>query len=377
MLRSWSFWVAIFFILIGIGLMAALGALHWLLLTLLVAALAIGVRILIAAYSLPDVSPPPPPAPIVVPDKERRAVVLDCDITMGRPFRDVADGLALFYLLGEPHVDLLGVTTTYGNAGVDETTRTLRRLLGELDQVGVSTWRGAAGPDVEPERNEAAQFLVETVNARPGEVNVVATGAMINLKHALDLDASFFLKVNALFLLGGMLEPIVWNGHHLAEINFSHDPEAAYQALRANCPIVLAPGDAGLTALFRSPQFARLAALDDPVSRLLVRKTRLWFALMRVWFGDDGFAMWDSIAAVPMHHPELFDIERVHITSTRRDLEQGHLFINPDESGPVRLIRGVRDQEGFMNVHFEAWRRLAYQAESDIEARSSGRPQTS
>lgn len=44
-----------------------------------------------------------------------KKVIFDCDNTMGLPGRDVDDGLSLFYLLGSPEIELLGVCSTFGN----------------------------------------------------------------------------------------------------------------------------------------------------------------------------------------------------------------------------------------------------------------------
>jgi inosine-uridine nucleoside N-ribohydrolase len=146
----------------------------------------------------------------------------------------------------------------------------------------------------------------------------------------------------------------------LTELNFSLDPEAAYQAIRANCPVTVVCAQASLTAIFRCPQFAALQTLEDPVSRLIVRKTRFWFALMRFWFRDGGFAMWDSIAPTALVHPELLETESVYVTSTREDLRTGQLAVDPSKYGPVQLVRGVRDFEGFIQAHFAAWQHLGW-----------------
>lgn len=357
-LRSPWFWVAITFIAIGIALTAALGVLYWLFVAFAATILIFIIVFLVAAYAVGRAEPPHVPRLPKVPPSECIPVVYDCDVTMGHPFRDAGDGLALLYLLGEPRVNLLCVTTTYGNGPVKMTTRTARRLLDHLGYDDIATLPGAAGPDEEPGTNCAARHLKDIVSTRPGEIVLIATGSMTNLKHAAALDPGFFQKLRGLYLLGGVTEPLVWNGHKLTEHNFSADPEAAYLAIHPDCPITIVTGQAGLTAIFRSPQFAALQALDDPVSRLIVRKIRPWFALMRLWFQDGGFAMWDSITALALTHPELFESERAHVTSTHDDLRTGRLFADPSKRGPVQLVHGVRDFEGFILAHFAAWRHL-------------------
>ena len=358
MFRSPWFWVVIALIVVGLVLTTALGVLYWLVAAFAAAILMLLVVFLVAAYAVGRAKPPRVPRLRKVPASERIPVIYDCDLAMGHLFRDVSDGLALLYLLGQTRIDLLCVTATYGNGPVGMTTRTARRLLDHLGYDDVATLPGAASPDVEPEMNQAARLLATIVDGRPGEIVLIATGSMTNLKHAVMLDPDFFKKLRGLYLLGGVTEPLVWNGRRLAELNFSLNPEAAYLAIHPGCPVTITPGQAGLTAVFRSPQFAALQALDDPVSRLIVRKTRFWFALMRLWFRDDGFAMWASVAALPLTRPELFEYEQVYVTSTRDELRTGRLVVDPSEYGPVRLIRGVRDFDGFILAHFAAWRHL-------------------
>jgi inosine-uridine nucleoside N-ribohydrolase len=357
--RSPWFWIVVTLIIAGIALTVSLGAFYWLIATLAAIILILAIAFLVAAYAVGRAQPPEVVPLAKVRRSKRIPVILDCDVTIGCPFRDVGDGLALLYLLGETRVDLLGITTTYGNAPVKTATRTVRRLLDTLDRGDIPVTGGAAGPEEEPESNGAAWLLTTTVSAQPGKVILVATGSMTNIKHAAALDPYFFNKLRGLYLLGGLTEPLVWKGHHLAEINFALDPEAAYQAIHADCPVTIATGNAGLSAIFRSPQFAALQALGDPISRLIARKIRFWFALMRLYFRDGGFAMWGSVATLPITHPEMFDYKQVHVISTRDDLRTGRLVVDVQRHAPVRVVSSVRDFERFITAHMAAWQRLS------------------
>jgi purine nucleosidase len=372
MLRSPWFWIAIVLIAAGMALTAALGVWYWLVAALAAVIIMLLTAFLVAAYAVGRADPPQVVRLQEVDRSDQIPVIYDCDVTMGRPFRDVADGLALLYLLGEPCVHLRCVTTTYGSSPVQVTTSTARRLLDRLGYGDVATLRGAAGPDEEPETNQAAQSLATAADDQPGEVVVIATGSMTNLKHAAALAPGFFGKLRGLYLMGGVTEPLVWNERRLAERNFSLDPEAAYVAIRAGCPVTIATGQAGLTAIFRSPQFAGLWALGDPISQFIVRNARFWFATTRLWFRDGGFGMWDSVAALALTHPGLFDGEQVHVTSTLDDLRTGRLFVRPDKHGPVRLVRSVQDFDGFIMAHFAAWQHLWQRVDASRSARRKG-----
>ena len=376
MLRSAWFWITIVLIAAGIALTSALGALPWLIAFVgAVALLGVGV-FLYAAYAVGRAEPPALPQLEEVSDESRIPLIYDCDLTMGRPFRSVSDGLALLYLLGEPRIDVRAVTTTYGNGPVGMTTRTARRLLDHLEQHHVVVARGAGGPDEDPAENEAARYLVDTVSAHPDEIVVLATGAMTNLRHASTLDPDFFRNVRSLYLMGGIKGQLTWNERYLGERNFSRDPEAAYAAIQSHCPTTIALGEAGLTAIFRHPQFAALQALDGPVPRTIARKIRIWFGLMRLWFGDGGFPMWESVAALAITHPELFAFQRGHLPITVEDLHTGRLVIDPSRAGPVRLVEEVRDYDTFIEVHFAAWQRLNLSIAKPEAKLNTGGPNT-
>ena len=364
MARSPWFWLVLILIATGIILSAVLGAVYWVLAALAAAVAGFALTYLVAAYAIGR-APHPQMAPLQgFTSSERMPVVFDGDITMGRLFREVDDGLVLLYLLGEPRVELLAVTCTYGNGPLETTTRTTRRLLAEVGHSHMSVWPGASEPDQDPETNRAARHLVEIVRSRQGEISLVATGSMTNLKHAAALDPEFFHNLQGLYLMGGVSETLVWNGRRLAELNLSLDPEAAYQAVHADCAVTIAPGQAGLSAVFRAPQYAALQALGDPVTRLIARRIRSWFALMRVYFRDGGFAMWDSVAAVMLTRPGLFEYERGRIISTRAQLASGQVLVEPDANGPVRVVRAVLDTAGFFNTHFASWHQLGQEVET-------------
>ena len=66
-------------------------------------------------------------------------VIFDCDNTYGVPDCDVDDGLTLIYLLGNKDVNLLGVTTTYGNNKVKVVYPNTIKMVKELNARGIAT----------------------------------------------------------------------------------------------------------------------------------------------------------------------------------------------------------------------------------------------
>ena len=59
-------------------------------------------------------------------------VLIDFDNTFFTDNRDVDDGLALIYLLGSLDVNIVGITSTFGNSTLEEVNRCTKLLLEKL-----------------------------------------------------------------------------------------------------------------------------------------------------------------------------------------------------------------------------------------------------
>lgn len=187
-------------------------------------------------------------------------IVLDCDNTLGMPARDVDDGLALLYLLGCPEVELLGVTTTFGNCIVDQSYAHTRALLAQADRDDIRVLRGAGQRGQAP--TEAAHFLAELAADHPGKVTLLATGPQTNVKAASEVDPNFFVNLRRLVCMGGFVRPVRVGRQVLDEVNFAADAPAATCVLSAPCPLVVMNAEVCLQASFNWLNLVRLWAWD-------------------------------------------------------------------------------------------------------------------
>lgn len=173
-----------------------------------------------------------------------RKIILDCD-----PGHD--DAVAMLLAHGNPDIELVGVTTVMGNQTIEKVTRNALSVARVAGITGVPFAQGAARPLVrqvetaesihgesgldgpvlpEPtiqlDPRPAAQFLVDTILAsEPGEITLVATGALTNLALAARLDPRIVAHVREVVLMGGGAHVGNWSA--VAEFNIVIDPEAA------------------------------------------------------------------------------------------------------------------------------------------------------
>ena len=275
----------------------------------------------------------------------RIPVVFDCDNTFGLPGHDIDDGLTLFYLLGRPDIDLLGVTLVHGNSSLANVIETTERLLGETGlQDRVKTFSGDA----------AARFLAESADTHPGTLRVLATGAQSNLAAANAHDPQFYNKVAEIFLMGGVTGPLSLHGVDVIELNFSADASAALNVLTSAAPITLLNAHTTAEAVFGAEDIARLEATDTPLARYLSPHVTAWANRCNQKFGVYGFCNWDMAAAIAISHPELFVQQTVTITPTRQTLQTGDIGLS-DTGKSIQMPSGLRDLAQFNSVIFDAW----------------------
>jgi inosine-uridine nucleoside N-ribohydrolase len=126
----------------------------------------------------------------------------------------VDDAIALYFALAHPSIDLIGITTTFGNVTVEQATTNalyLTSLTGHTVPVtkgvqkpwvkqaeappehihgadGLGNLPARAATASAPDPRSSAQFIVDKARAHPGEITLVAVGPLGNLALALKLE---------------------------------------------------------------------------------------------------------------------------------------------------------------------------------------------
>lgn len=183
----------------------------------------------------------------------------------------VDDAMAIAYALAHPQLQLLALTTVFGNTTVEATTRNARWLLEHFGADDVEVAQGAEVPLVQAARPhaefvhgadglgnayppdaaltagtaharpldvDAADYIVRAARARPGEIRLAAVGPLTNLAIALQREPALPSLLHSLVVMGGNLdEP--GNVTPLAEANFFNDPHAADAVLAHDWPLTI------------------------------------------------------------------------------------------------------------------------------------------
>ena len=259
-------------------------------------------------------------------------IIFDCDSTVGLPGKPMDDALALLYLLGRPaEATILGITCTFANGTAEEVYRSTTALLQEIGRQDIPLLRGAE-KDEDP-RTEAARFIADTVNARPGEITLVAIGSLTNLYGAYLLDNSLFDKVKDIILMGGYTAPVLYHGFHLEELNFSVNPEAAACVLNQGKKISILTGNNTLEPSYLPKE----EFLEKMGAGYIAQKCGYRFDVQGNRYGNPISYCWDVVATVYLLHPELYEDQYTHCLITEHGMHAGWLGVTEKARDTVVL----------------------------------------
>ena len=283
-------------------------------------------------------------------------ILFDCDNTVGLPGKPMDDALALLYLLGKPQeAEILGITCTFANGTAKEVYSSTKLLLEEIGRSDIPLLPGADRE--EDPRSDAARFILDAVNARPGEITLVAIGSLTNLYGAYLLDNTVFDKVKEIVLMGGYTAPVFYHTRHLEELNFSVNPAAAAFVLNHGRNISILTGNNTLEPSYLpKDEFIQKMCSGSASGRYIAEKCGYRFDDKAVQDGDAASYCWDVVATVYLLHPELFTDFPTHCFITENGMHSGWLApTNPAGDTVLLNLPRVKGLTTYREEMYSGW----------------------
>jgi inosine-uridine nucleoside N-ribohydrolase len=256
-------------------------------------------------------------------------ILMDCD-----PGHD--DAIALVMAHRSPAIDLLGVTTTCGNAEVGKTTTNCLRILEFIGAGDVPVAQGCHRPLARPlvlgtadgpsglegspylpmptkmvEPQHAVDFLAARLVSQPEPIQIVATGPLCNIGLLCLKHRHVLSKIKELIWMGGVFyrkSEIITP----TEFNAFCDPEALRIVLDSGIPVTMVGLDVTMQVLVEAPQYAEFEKIDTPLGRVVVDWLRFYEKLHRNSMGVGG-ALHDPLALALVIDPTLVRTKPAHI----------------------------------------------------------------
>ncbi|HEX4647890.1 MAG TPA: nucleoside hydrolase [Steroidobacteraceae bacterium] len=290
----------------------------------------------------------PPASPASAP------VIIDTDVG-----DDIDDAFALVIALQDPRLEVIGITTAWG----DTRTRVLlvRRLLAALGRRDVVVAQGPATRSTTPftqktwalgatDRSpapDAIEFIGQQAHRRRGEITLVALAPLSNIEALAQRDPEALHQLRQVVMMGGSIHA----GYNLggaiplaepsAEYNVASAPHALATLLESGVPVRMFPLDS-TQIKFDEVRRERLFAFGSPASDALALLYHQWRL----------FNTWGQIT------PTLFDVVPVVWLLQPAACPVSPLRIEVDERGYTRPVSGPANIEACLSVDENATQRL-------------------
>jgi purine nucleosidase len=266
---------------------------------------------------------------VALPEK----VIIDTDIG-----DDIDDAFAVALALRSPELQILGITTTFGDT--ETRAKLLDRFLAEAGRPEIPVAAGIPTPPkstltqrryaesgrfTKPSHPDAVAFLLNQIRRNPGQVTLIAIGPLMNVGAAIDKDPATLRKLKRIILMGGSIH----RGYGdlgfgpptppQPEWNILNDIPSAQKLFASGVPLFVMPLDATQLKL-------------DEVKRVFLfsQGTPLTDALTLLYhqWGQQTPTLFDPMTIAFLINPALCPIQPMHI----RIDDKG--FTRPDPGPP-------------------------------------------
>ncbi len=284
-------------------------------------------------------------------------IILDTDIG-----DDIDDAFALGLAVSRPGVQLMGVTTAWGDTNLR--ARLAERLLTET---GHSDIRVFAGPKTlssnvftqarwasafpEPEKGwpDAVDFILDTVRKNPGQITLISIAPFSNVGALIDKDPATFRKLKRVIVMGGSIHRgygdlgLLPNHGPSAEYNVAMDVPAAKKLFASGVPLYVMPLDSTqlkMDVIDRNALFSQGTALTDALTLLYHQ----WTASTH----DPTPTLYDAMAVAFAIEPSLCPTRPMHIAID----DKGYTRVEPGEPNANVCLNS--DSDRFFHFYIPA-----------------------
>lgn len=262
----------------------------------------------------------------------RKKVIVDTD-------PGVDDAMMILAALRSPELEVIGVTSVFGNASGYATAQNALRLVELEGNDNIPVARGSDrglvveaqmlgtmvhGEDGMGNTNpplpkgkwldiSAAQFIAQKVLENPRQVTLLAVGPLTNVALALRLEPRIVELVEQVVIMGGSIGA-GGNISPVAEANIFHDPHAAEIVFSAGLPLVMVGLDVTLKVIQTRQYLDKIKSANNAAGHLLRSILPCYQRYHDQAYGMGGdIHTHDPSALAYVLDPELFKVEEVPV----------------------------------------------------------------
>ena len=230
-----------------------------------------------------------------------KRIIIDCD-------PGIDDAAAILFALASPELEVVAITTGYGNGPVEACTANAHRILEAAGRRDIPVYRGADRPLVrepnagwasqvhgddalggvgagpgdggdpdspdhpEAPGNRAAFAIAALAKAEPGRLTIATLGRLTNVAQAMSLEPALPGMLKEIVVMGGAVM-VPGNVSPHASANLFEDPEAADIVYRSGVQVIQVGLDVCNQVVVDREQLEVIANAGTPAARLLTGAT--------------------------------------------------------------------------------------------------------
>ncbi|PKA66837.1 Uridine nucleosidase 1 [Apostasia shenzhenica] len=286
-------------------------------------------------------------------ENEDRAALRGCEKLIIDTDPGIDDSLAILMALQLPEVEVVGVTTVFGNVCTVDATRNALILCEIAGRPDVPVAEGAheplkggkprvahfahgsngmgnitlPPPLLKKSEKTASEFIVEKVTQCPGEVAILALGPLTNLALAIRRDSSFASKVKKVVMLGGAFFA-AGSINPAAEANIYADPEAADVLFTSGADVTVVGRNITTQVTLTDSDLSELRCSRGKHSQLLCDMCMFY----RDWHvksdGVYGIFLHDPVSFAALVRPDLFTFKKGVVRVETQGICVGHTLMD-------------------------------------------------
>ena len=301
-------------------------------------------------------------------------VILDTD-------PGIDDALAFILLKAMPEISLQAITVTHGNTSVEKCTTNALKLVELLGMTDIPVAMGATEPLVKTlsvaeethgdtglghavlpnpstkiSESNAANLIIDIVNANPGEITILCIGPVTNLALALLKEPSLRKKIKNVVSMAGTIH-YPGNATPSSEYNVFCDPESFDILLRSGIDLTIVPLDVTYQCLFTKAHVERFAGAREDIRNFIDRSTAFYMEFHAEYQGIQGCAINDPLAAAILIKPDLVKMRDYYVDIelrgefTTAKISADHF--NASGKSPNAKVAMEVDVDAFMDFFIE------------------------
>lgn len=306
----------------------------------------------------------------------KKKILLDFDIGT-----EIDDAIALAYLLANPDCELVGITTSCGEAVKRaEMASILCKIAGKnvpirpgceepmvIEQMETKASQSAVLEKWEHDTgfcpNSAVPFMQKIIRENPGEIILLATAPMTNLGVLFTMDPEIPSLLAGIYLLCG--SPTHQRFDNVTEVhsaierddfvrilaskgilenNSIMDPHATKRVYKARCRTFVNVGNNVSSKVIMTPEEAE-QRFTHPLLKAV-------YAIAKEWFKDEAIVSFhDPLAAVCIFHDDVCTYKRGYMDCVLGNTSlDGMTIFREDPEGPHTVAWEIEEEKFFQHL---------------------------